>query len=110
MAQYLLLTQGLKVNHLRLVMGTSMGCMHSWVWPETYTDLMDAAMPLACLPVQIAGRNRVWRKLAMDSITSDPGCRCCCPNYCPAPAHGTLFQYPLGKIIRLTDPSTKAPN
>jgi homoserine O-acetyltransferase len=72
-AQYLLLTQGLKVNHLRLVMGTSMGCMHSWVWLVTYTDFMDAAMPLACLPVQIAGRNRMLRKLLMESITSDPG-------------------------------------
>ena len=71
-AQYLLLTQGLKVNHLRLVMGTSMGCMHSWVWTETYPDFMDAAMPLACLPVQIAGRNRMARKMIMDSIRDDP--------------------------------------
>ena len=51
-----LLTAGLGVNHLRLVMGTSMGCMHSWVWGETYPDFMDALMPLACLPVEIAGR------------------------------------------------------
>jgi homoserine O-acetyltransferase/O-succinyltransferase len=72
-AQYLLLTQGLKVNHLRLVMGTSMGCMHTWVWTETYPDFMDAAMPLACLPVQIAGRNRMARKMIMDSIRDDPG-------------------------------------
>jgi len=72
-AQHLLLTDGLKVNHLRLLMGTSMGCMHSWVWLETYADFMDAAMPLACLPVEIAGRNRMWRKLAMDLITLDPG-------------------------------------
>src|SRR5437868_4957001 len=57
-AQYLLLTEGLKVNHLRLVMGTSMGCMHTWIWTEAHPDYMDAAMPLACLPVQIAGRNR----------------------------------------------------
>src|SRR5690349_18593277 len=48
--QHELLTQGLGVNHLRLVMGTSMGCMHSWVWAENYPDFMDAAMPLACLP------------------------------------------------------------
>jgi homoserine O-acetyltransferase/O-succinyltransferase len=71
-AQHLLLTEGLKVNHLRLVMGTSMGCMHSWVWAETYPDFMDALMPLACLPVQIAGRNRIARKMNMDSIKSDP--------------------------------------
>ncbi|HLK33824.1 MAG TPA: alpha/beta fold hydrolase [Terriglobales bacterium] len=72
-AQHLLLTQGLKVNHMRLVMGTSMGCMHTWIWTETYPDFMDAAMPLACLPVQIAGRNRMMRKMIMDSIRDDPG-------------------------------------
>ena len=71
-AQHLLLTEGLKVDHLRLVMGTSMGCMHSWVWAETYPDFMDAVMPLACLPVQIAGRNRMMRKMIMDSIHTDP--------------------------------------
>ncbi len=71
-ADYLMLTKGLHVNHLRLVMGTSMGCMHSFVWGETYPDFMDALMPLACLPVQIAGRNRLWRKMSMDAITSDP--------------------------------------
>ena len=71
-ADHLLLTDGLGVNHLRLVTGTSMGCMHSFVWGETYPDFMDALMPLACLPVQIAGRNRLWRKMAMDAITSDP--------------------------------------
>ncbi len=71
-AQHLLLTDGLKVNHLRLVMGTSMGCMHSFMWAEMYPDFMDAAMPLACLPVEIAGRNRMWRKMIMDSIKNDP--------------------------------------
>jgi homoserine O-acetyltransferase/O-succinyltransferase len=71
-AHYRLLTEGLNVNHLRLVFGTSMGCMHSFVWGETYPDFMDALMPMACLPVQIAGRNRLWRKMAMDSIRMDP--------------------------------------
>lgn len=71
-AQHELLEKGLGVNHLRLVMGTSMGCMHSWVWGETYPDFMDALMPLACLPVQIAGRNRLWRKMVMDGIREDP--------------------------------------
>jgi homoserine O-acetyltransferase len=71
-AEHLLLTDGLKVDHLRLVMGTSMGCMHSWMWMEAYPDFMDAGMPLACLTVQIAGRNRMWRKMAMDDITTDP--------------------------------------
>lgn len=70
--QHHLLTDGLGVNHLKLIMGTSMGCMHSWVWGETYPDFMDGLVPLACLPVQIAGRNRMMRKLAIDAITSDP--------------------------------------
>ena len=67
-----LVEKGLGVNHLRLVMGTSMGCMHSWMWGETYPDWMDALMPLACLPVEIAGRNRLWRKMAIDGIRQDP--------------------------------------
>jgi homoserine O-acetyltransferase len=71
-AQHALVLQGLQVDHLRLVMGTSMGCMHTFMWGETYPDFMDALMPLACLPVQIAGRNRVWRGLVMDAIRNDP--------------------------------------
>ncbi|HEX7914368.1 alpha/beta fold hydrolase, partial [Rudaea sp.] len=71
-ADYLLLTQKFKVDHLRLVMGTSMGGMHSWVWGETYPDFMDALMPLASLPVEIAGRNRMFRRMFMDAIRNDP--------------------------------------
>jgi homoserine O-acetyltransferase/O-succinyltransferase len=71
-AHHQLLSEGLGVNHLRLILGTSMGCMHSFVWGETYPDFMDALMPLACQPVQIAGRNRVWRKIVMDAIRNDP--------------------------------------
>ena len=70
--QQQLVEKGLGVNHLRLVMGTSMGCMHSWMWGETYADWMDALMPLACLPVEIAGRNRLWRKMAIDGVRQDP--------------------------------------
>jgi homoserine O-acetyltransferase len=70
--EHRLVTEGLKVNHLRLAMGTSMGCMHTWMWGEAYPGFSDALMPLACLPVQIAGRNRMMRKMAMDAITSDP--------------------------------------
>ncbi|HZU43970.1 MAG TPA: hypothetical protein VE994_14935, partial [Terriglobales bacterium] len=70
--QHELLVNGLHVNHLRLIMGTSMGCMHSWMWGETYPDFMDAMMPLACLPVEIAGRNRTWRKMLIDGIRNDP--------------------------------------
>src|ERR1700688_3906626 len=71
-AQHLLVSEGLHVEHLRLIMGTSMGCMHSFVWGETYADFVDAYMPMACQPVQIAGRNRVWRKMMMDAIREDP--------------------------------------
>ncbi len=71
-AQYRLLTEGLKINHLRLVMGTSMGGMHTWLWGELHPDSMDALMPLASLPTQIAGRNRVWRRMIIDAIRTDP--------------------------------------
>ena len=71
-ADYLLLTQGLKVNHARLVMGTSMGGMHTWVWGEQHPGFMDALMPLASLPTQISGRNRVWRRTIIDAIRNDP--------------------------------------
>jgi len=71
-AQYRLVTEGLKVNHLRLVMGTSMGCMHSWLWGETYPDFMDALMPLACNPVEIAGRNWLQRQMRINCIKGDP--------------------------------------
>lgn len=71
-ADYMLLTEHLKVDHLRLVMGTSMGGMHTWVWGYTYPDFMDALCPLASLPVEIAGRNRVQRKMMIDLIKADP--------------------------------------
>ena len=73
--QHELLEKGLGVDHLRLVMGTSMGCMHSWMWGEIYPDMMDALMPLACQPVAIAGRNRMWRKMLIDGIRQDPDWR-----------------------------------
>lgn len=71
-AQHRLLTEGLGVNHLRLVIGTSMGGMHTWLWGEKYPDFMDALMPLASLPVQIAGRNRMMRRMVIDPIRNDP--------------------------------------
>lgn len=71
-AQHVLLTKGLGVDRLRLIMGTSMGCMHAFVWGETHPDFAAAMMPLACLPVEIAGRNRMWRKMTLDAITLDP--------------------------------------
>jgi homoserine O-acetyltransferase len=71
-SQHLLLTEGLDINHLKLVMGTSMGAMHCWVWGEMYPGFADGLMPLASAPTAIAGRNRVMRKMIMDSITQDP--------------------------------------
>lgn len=71
-AQHRLLTEGLKVDHLRLVMGTSMGGMHTWLWGQTHPEFMDALMPLASLPTQISGRNRWWRRVIIDAIRTDP--------------------------------------
>lgn len=71
-AQYRLLTEGLKVNHLRLVLGTSMGGMHTWLWGQKYPDFMDALLPLASLPTPISGRNRIWRRMISDAIRTDP--------------------------------------
>src|SRR5206468_925790 len=71
-ADYRLLTEGLGVNHARLVMGTSMGGMHTWLWGEMHPEFMDALMPLASLPTQISGRNRVWRRMIIDAIRTDP--------------------------------------
>ena len=67
-AQYRLLTEGLKVDHLRLVLGTSMGGMHAWVWGEKYPDFMDGLVPLAALPGPMSGRNRAWRRMILDAI------------------------------------------
>ena len=71
-AQYRLLRESLGVDHLRLVIGTSMGGMHTWLWGELHPGFMDALMPLACLPTQISGRNRVWRRVIIDAIRNDP--------------------------------------
>ena len=71
-AQRRMLVEGLGVSSLRLILGTSMGCMHIFVWAETNPDFARAAMPMACLPTEIAGHNRMWRKLAIEGIRSDP--------------------------------------
>jgi homoserine O-acetyltransferase len=71
-AEHRLVVDGLHVNHLRLVMGTSMGGMHTWMWGEMYPTEMDALMPLASLPVSISGRNRMWRRMISEAIRNDP--------------------------------------
>jgi homoserine O-acetyltransferase/O-succinyltransferase len=71
-SQHTMLVDGLHVDHLRLILGTSMGCMQAFVWGETYPDFSDALAPFACLPVEIAGRNRMWRYMSMQIIRDDP--------------------------------------
>jgi len=71
-AQYRLLKDGLGIRRMRLIMGTSMGCMHGLIWGETHPDYMRALMPMACEPVAIAGLNRMWRQLLIDGIKADP--------------------------------------
>jgi homoserine O-acetyltransferase/O-succinyltransferase len=70
--QHRLVTDGLGLTHLRLIMGTSMGAMHTWMWGYLYPSFADGLVPLASNPVEIGGRNRVWRKLLLDAITTDP--------------------------------------
>lgn len=71
-AQYRMLTEKLGVQRLKLILGTSMGCMHAFVWGETYPDFAEKLAPFACLPVEIAGQNRMWRTLSIDAIKADP--------------------------------------
>jgi homoserine O-acetyltransferase/O-succinyltransferase len=71
-SQHTMLTEGLHIDHLRLILGTSMGCMQSWVWGETFPTFMDALAPFACYPVELAGRNRMTRYIAIESIKHDP--------------------------------------
>jgi homoserine O-acetyltransferase/O-succinyltransferase len=72
-AQYRLVTEGLHLDHLLLVMGTSMGGMQTWMWGEKYPTFMDGLVPLASVPTQIAGRNRMMRKMIDEEIRDDPG-------------------------------------
>ncbi len=70
-AQRLMLA-ALRVTRLRLLFGTSMGCMHGFVWAQAHPDFTRAMMPMACLPTEIAGHNRMWRRMAIEGIRSDP--------------------------------------
>ena len=84
-AQRLMLAR-LGVTRLRLLMGTSMGCMHGFVWAQAHPDFARAMMPMACLPVEIAGHNRMWRRLAVEGIRNDPAWRE--GNYTAQPVQG----------------------
>ncbi|HWD00062.1 MAG TPA: alpha/beta fold hydrolase [Candidatus Sulfopaludibacter sp.] len=93
-AEYALVHDGLHVDHMRLVMGTSMGAMHTWLWGEMYPDFMDALMPLASAPVEIAGRNRMFRAMIIQAIRSDPDWKN--GEYTAPPANGLIAaQYAL---------------
>ncbi len=110
-ADYRMLTEGLGVNHLRLVMGTSMGGMHTWLWGELHPEFMDALMPLASVPAQIAGRNRVWRRMVSDAIRGDPEWQE--GNYAMQPgslrlAAQMLFFMGSNPVLRLNDTPTLA--
>jgi homoserine O-acetyltransferase len=110
-AQRRLLVEGLHVNHLRLVMGTSMGGMHTWLWGELHPEFMDALMPLASLPTQVAGRNRVWRRVLADAIRNDPEWHG--GNYTQEPqslntAAGFLWLMSSNPVLRQTESPTRA--
>jgi homoserine O-acetyltransferase len=72
-AQYRLVTEKLGVKHLRMVLGLSMGAMHTWLWGERYPEMMDGLFPISGLPVEISGRNRLWRHMIVEAIRNDPG-------------------------------------
>jgi homoserine O-acetyltransferase len=111
-AQHRLLTEGLGIGHLRLIMGTSMGCMHAWVWGARFPDFADALAPLACAPHAIAGRNRMIRKLIIDDIMSDPEWRN--GDYTQVPlrgmraAMGNLFVMTSSPLVQQRQAPTRA--
>jgi homoserine O-acetyltransferase len=85
-SQHQMLLDGMHIDHLRLILGTSMGCMQSFVWGETYPGFADALMPLACLPAQIAGRNRMMRYMSIENVEHDPAWKN--GNYTAEPLEG----------------------
>jgi homoserine O-acetyltransferase/O-succinyltransferase len=72
LAQYRLVTEGLGIRHLRLVLGNSMGGMHTWLWGVKYPDVMDALVPMACQPTEMSGRNWMMRRMLIDAVRKDP--------------------------------------
>ena len=111
-AQFDMLREGLHVDHLRLILGTSMGCMQSFVWGETYPAFADALMPLACLPTAIAGRNRMMRYMAIENIERDPAWQA--GNYTAEPTVGLrtanemLFIMGSAPLVQQTAAPTRA--
>ena len=95
-AQYRLLTEGLGVKKLKLILGTSMGCMHAFVWGETHPGFAEKLAPFACNASEIAGRNRMWRKMSIDAIKADPAWNG--GNYTEQPSSGMRTYVDLGII------------
>lgn len=84
--QHALVTKTLGIKKLKLILGTSMGCMHAFMWGSRYPDAVEKLAPFACLPVEIAGQNRMWRKLSIDAIKADPAWNA--GNYTTPPMSG----------------------
>ena len=85
-AHHKIVTEALGIEKLRLVLGTSMGCMHIFVWGEAYPNDARALMPLACQSVALGGRNRMWRKMSIDALKADPAWKA--GNYTSPPVQG----------------------
>ncbi len=108
-AQYRLLTEHLGINHLRVVMGQSMGASHTWLWGTKYADFTDAIVPLGTLPVQIAGQNRMWRRLLIDAVRNDPAWKngeCTSPPPGLVPALQVLFIMIRSRLVLQTQAPT----
>jgi homoserine O-acetyltransferase/O-succinyltransferase len=95
-SEYRLLTEGIGVRHLRLVLGSSMGGMHTWMWGEMYPDLMDGLVPLASQPIAISGRNWMTRRMLIDAIRNDPDWNG--GNYDRNPSH-FVYTAPLSALM-----------
>ncbi len=109
--QYLLITRGLGLERLHLVMGTSMGCMHAWMWGYMYPASVDGLVPLACAPTQIAGRNRMMRRMIMDDIRNDPdwkGGEYTAPPRGLRSAMGMLFMMTSAPLVQQRQAPTRA--
>jgi homoserine O-acetyltransferase len=88
-SQHAMLVDGLHVDHLRLILGTSMGCMQTFVWGDTFPQFSDALAPFACQAVEVAGRNRMFRYMAMQAVRNDPAWKN--GEYTTEPIEGITF-------------------
>ena len=109
--QHWLVTKALGVDHLRLVLGTSMGGMQAWLWAERFPDAMDAVMPVACQPTAISGRNLLFRRILTEAIRNDPDWKG--GDYTSPPGHwvytAPLWPMMLDSAVRLqTEAPTRA--